>query len=1160
MMTRVATIGPIGPYEILGVLGQGAMGVVYQASHVESGRPVALKTVLVAGQLIVQSLRREIRALARIRHPGIVQIYDDGVVNGHPWYAMELLEGMSLRRFLSSLPVEDAEPTVRPSGRPPVGTAAVAAAPAARPSPRRRLEELLGLMHGICAPLAFLHGEGMVHRDLKPDNIFLRTDGTPVLVDFGLALRQDLGSGRERLETAGDIGGTAAYMAPEQIRSEPVDARTDLYALGCIFYEMLTGRKPYAGGGLHNVLLKHLTLEPIPPSRLVAGIPFELEQLVLRLLEKRPQDRIGHAADVASVLARLGQVQRQPAGVSARPRDYLYRPGFTGREAALAELGTALGRLRDGQGGLVLIGGESGIGKTRLVMELARAAREAAVRLIMGQSVAPAQSDRGAPPLHPLLQPLQDVADLCREQGPAVTERILGRRVPVLAVYQPALAEIPDLPPQPAMTDLPEEAARHRLWSFLTETFDALTDREGLLLVLDDLQWADELTLGWLESLVRGARLRQLPMLLVGTYRSDEAPGSLGRLLGMSGVQRIELGRFGEDSVRGMVGDMLAMDEPPQPLVQILTRQSEGNPFFVAEYLRATVEEQVLYRDTEGVWRLSVEASGAGDAALAARIALPSSLQQIVERRFSGLDASALRLLELASTIGRNLDGGLLAEASELPEQEMFEALSELLRRQVLEESGPGRLSFVHDKVRELAYARMDEVRRRLCHRRVAERLEARLAAGPQDVALAVLGQHWERAGNTGRAAACYLAGARQAAARAAGEDAERLYRAFLALRSEPGPDTVAARNELGRDVLSPRGRNREAIAEHLFALREAALIGDAPGEALAFQLLSTSSRLYGQLADAQSFGERALKRYRILGDRRAEGVALTVVAAAHLARGQLEKAGAGFREALAVHREVGNERYESVTLSNLAVICREQGQLGKAQELQAEALGIHRKVGNRRSEAITLENIGVLFLDRGLLDKAEACFVQALSLQRELGDRLYEALTLSSLAQLQHSRGNQAQALSQAAEALALAREVSDPLSQAKILLLMAMLRRRGAGALEAAAELIGKAEELFGEMDSLLGALACLCERGHLELAHGRPAAGLLRKALRGALDAGVNPDAGLGGAILRLRRAVEAAAASRPLVHGERAEDLPEALRSRPDTPPGGASTDI
>ena len=391
----------IGDYRLEEPLGRGGFGRVFRARHRESGEEVALKTVRAPQRELATSLRREIRALARATHPGIVTIVAHGLDRGWPWYAMELVRGETLnRRFcrprLSAGPTERLDPTeklaapddstTRVYSREP-GTGSDPAdppwipdesAPSAAPPEAAQIVERLTVLRRVCEPLAYIHGEGIVHRDLKPDNILVRPDGRPVIVDFGLMEELAGSVSREALEARGTIAGSLHYMAPEQAGGGIVDARADLYSLGCILYLLMTGRHPFEAETPAGLIGLHRSATPTPPSQVVAHLPPEIDTLVMKLLEKEPARRLGFAEDVAAALAKIGAEDGVPTG--RRPRPYLYRSVFTGRAAAQERLRERLSRLDRGQGGLVLIGGESGVGKTRLVNEATAEANRAGYR------------------------------------------------------------------------------------------------------------------------------------------------------------------------------------------------------------------------------------------------------------------------------------------------------------------------------------------------------------------------------------------------------------------------------------------------------------------------------------------------------------------------------------------------------------------------------------------------------------------------------------------------------------------------------------------------------------------------------------------------------------------------------------------------------------
>jgi tetratricopeptide (TPR) repeat protein len=291
-------------YEVVSVLGQGGMGTVYKARHLRLNRLVALKMIASehASCKQLERFQTEGQALAKLDHPHIVQIYEVGESNGVPYFSLELLEGGGLDRKLAGMP------------QPPNEAA-------------RLMETLARAMH-------WAHQQGIIHRDLKPANILLSRDGQPKISDFGLAKRLEDDSSQTR---TGDLLGTPAYMAPEQAIGDlkAIGPAADVYALGVILYEMLTGRPPFRGVNTLETLQLIRFSEPVPPSRLQPGVPRDLETICLKCMEKAPAKRYGSAAELGEDLLRFQT--HQP--VRARRAGLVERVGKWGRRhPALAAL------------------------------------------------------------------------------------------------------------------------------------------------------------------------------------------------------------------------------------------------------------------------------------------------------------------------------------------------------------------------------------------------------------------------------------------------------------------------------------------------------------------------------------------------------------------------------------------------------------------------------------------------------------------------------------------------------------------------------------------------------------------------------------------------------------------------------------------------------
>ncbi len=811
----------MGPYRLQRVLGSGGMGIVYLGIHQETGERVALKTVRISQTTTLASIRREVQSLSRIQHPGIVRIIDHGVSDGLPWYAMELIEGRTLRELLD----EHYHQAHSQASLPPLSTSRNA-------TPRLSALPLLEWVLRLCAPLAYLHGCGLVHRDLKPGNVFIRDDGTAVLGDFGVAVEFGGAFGREVLHVDGTGLGTLMYMAPEQIRGDLVDARADLYALGCILYECVTGFVPFFGESTQVVRQRQLQEEPPAPSLLVEEpIPERLEWLILKLLAKRPEDRLGYAEDVARVLEELGVSAPAPEELP-RPRPYLYRPPFTGRRKVMHTLRELLDDLLFCKGGRVFIGGGSGVGKTRLALEVAREALYRELPVVtcecipLGLSGTRVDANMRASPLHPFRSLLAAVADRCRHEGAKETARLLGPRGKVLVAYEPTLDELPgqrELPPPSPLSNA--DAARARIFSALQEVLFAFAEEDPVLLIIDDLQWADEMTLAFLEQL-RHEELGERGVLLLGTYRMEEMSDALRKVVSMPGSLQLELGRLDDHSIESMARGMLALPSMPRDFDR-LVRRSGGNPFFVAEYLRATISEGLLHRDTTGQWRLDERARTGRSLD---GLSLPVTIAEIIHRRLRDLDTKAQLLVESAAVLGREFDTDLLLDTAPLEHMAALEALQTLRVRQILEKAAGGRSRFLHDKLREFTYASITPQRCRQHHHRAAQAIEHRyLQALDFALYFPSLANHWAKAEVHDQASHYFhLAGDRALAAHANGE-AITFYRAALdearahlkGQENEPEDWRRALsriQESLG-DVLALTGQQEEARAAYSQAL-----------------------------------------------------------------------------------------------------------------------------------------------------------------------------------------------------------------------------------------------------------------------------------------------------------------------------------------------------
>ncbi|MEO6323464.1 MAG: AAA family ATPase [Thermoanaerobaculia bacterium] len=699
--------GPLGPgsilggrYQISGELGRGGMGVVFRATDLELLREVALKVVPEASSSAEarERLLREARAAAALNHPRIVSVYDVGVHEGAPFFVMELVTGTSLG-----------------SGGP------------------RTLEEIVDIGGQLCEALAHAHEHGLVHRDLKPDNVLLSSSGAGKrmvkLADLGLAIP----SSGSRLTLAGMIVGTANYMPPEQALGQAIDGRADLYSLGVVLYELTTGRLPFLGDHPLAVVSQHVNAPVVPPRAFRPDLPRPLEAVILKLLAKDPSGRFASAGETALAL-RSSLAPESVATGDAVPTiallDALSRGRLVAREAELAEARGLWERARGGRGHGALLSGEPGAGKTRLARELAiQAALDGAIVLRGG-----CYEYEATTPYLPFAEAFrrwvrdqEDDTKLRTALGDGAKQ--LKKLAPEIETRLGPFAKAPELAPH-------EE--RLLFFDAIAETMRRLAGTRGLLVHLDDIHWADSSSLWLLGHLLRN--LKGDRVLFLGCYREtelDRAHPLSKALVDFNRerlITRISLKRFDVKETRAQLAALLGEDVNAEFSATVY-RETDGNPFFVEEVLKELIEQGAIFRGAEKWERCAVT-----------ELRIPQSVKQAIGHRLSRMTPECNEVLRAGAVLGKSFEFRELAEADSRGEDALLDALDEAVTAQLLVAGKGDTFSFTHDKIREVLYEELNPVRRRRLHARVAQALEKLGAEKPRTVE--ILAHHFIEAGD----------------------------------------------------------------------------------------------------------------------------------------------------------------------------------------------------------------------------------------------------------------------------------------------------------------------------------------------------------------------------------------------------------------------------
>jgi tetratricopeptide (TPR) repeat protein len=970
-------------YRLDAELGQGGMGVVYRGHDALLERDVAVKVVrdTSLGTEGRARLLQEARAVAQLHHPNIVTVYDAGEAEGLPFIVMELLEGNSLF---------ERQPD--------------------------SLVETLAIARQVCDALEHAHSHGIVHRDLKPENVIVAADGTAKLTDFGLAR-----SMASRITIEGSITGTVFYLAPEQALGQPVDGRTDLYALGVMLYELTAGRLPFVADDPLAVISQHLYAPVVPPSTYNAAIPPALDALTVQLLSKQPTDRPASAAEVRQLLERLEQRGTEAAaraaltgaavelppqqlpGAELSPLDRLALGRLVGREREFAQARALWKQVTSAPGDVhvLLISGEPGVGKTPLVREIVALAGVAGGKVLAGQ---------------------------CYSGGNALY-------TPIVQIVRDALANLPpspdgkeargsgslsDLFVQPGegtpRSPLDPQAEQNRLFEGVVALCTALTAHAPLLLVVEDVQWADGGTLSLLRHLARRSRAAKLPLLIVLTYREAEMAEAccLGDVLLDLNRERlathIKLARFDREQTRAVLVTMFGQEIAPE-FVDGIYRETEGNLFFIEELCRALIEaEEIVCED--GRWQRKTSMAG---------IRLPQSVRETIQARVARLPESAQEVLRLAAIIGREFDFETLQKASEQDEEALVNALELAERAQIIGEvtklsetsavlspggrrNGHETFVFAHTLIPAALRESVSGLRRRRLHRRVAATIEA---LRPHDAA--ALAYHYGEAGDEGRARTYYTQAGDRAAAVYANEDAIRFYSEALALAQtsavlSPDDDRLRfdllARRARVYDVIARRDA-QHADAEAMLALADKLNDDTCRCDAL---LALTDVYLGTEYTRAREPAQRAAELAKTLADPVREAQALRRLGWAALQMKDSSRSCQALEEAVARFRRAGLLGEAAICLHtlSLALSVHGLGDLAAAQQAAEEAVALSRQAGNRRQEANSLRRLAIVQMDQGRFAEALVVGEKALTLHRELGDREGECHALNVLGYIQ--------------------------------------------------------------------------------------------------------------------------------------------------------------
>lgn len=924
----------IGPYVFEREVGRGGMARILRATSPE-GDTVALKVLRKSRfETGLARFRREFHALSRLDHPNIVNVHAYGDLHGHPYIAMEFVDGPDLHQVIRSFrSLED--------------------------GPRyKRVEQILV---DLCRALAAIHRRGLVHRDLKPSNILLdKATGTCKLTDFGIVKDLQPGSTPDLSTT---LVGTWAYASPEHIGGQPVDHRSDLYALGVILYAMLTGKRPFAADSMAGYLEAHRDRTPVPASQVRKSVPAHLDEICMRLLQKRPRDRFQSAQEI---LYRLEVDDDETTHDGAEA----WVPTLVGHADVRGALEDAVAGLTSGRGGTVRLLGDEGTGKSRMLAHVAERARMLGLPLHHHQH-------------HPDGSAFEVAVRIARE----VARDVPPEKAEALRQIDMAWSEGSVL----------RGDNRYALYDALREGLLAATENAPRVILIDDLHAARPQELDVLRFLARSVAETH-PLLLVVATRPGADPAPATWHQGMS-VTDLELGPFTRDDVVEILRSLLGSGRPAETLGDRLMSETDGNPFFVVELIRSFMA-QGLFVDDDGRWRLAVDPRELAEG----HIEIPPGIRQLLRTRLDALSTGDRSLLEVLAIAGRPTDLDLLLAVVDEGEEMVLDRVDRLLASGLVRERRQDEqveLDVVHQQLTDLVVRDLPSARRTALHRGLAEALEEVVGDSPE--VLGLVGAHLRHAGEAGAAYEALLGAARRQLERSLHDEALRLVEdaeeVDLSARADLGD---AAYAKLRTDalairaaVLQHRGQWVDAARVYRDLIAHADDLDDRRAAVDARVGLSHALRRSLDADGALTAAQQALRAARTLHYRRGVAEALHALSGIAWSEGDMEQCEAHADEGLLITQGPTLASQRALLLMSRAAAQATRGHLGSAVTGTREAASLFGELRMLPLRVIALANLAELHTWQGESEAAWVHANEAVEIARHLGASLGQGAAL---------------------------------------------------------------------------------------------------------------------------------------------------------------------
>jgi tetratricopeptide (TPR) repeat protein/predicted Ser/Thr protein kinase len=1072
----------IAHYEIGDILGEGGMGSVYKATDLEADRTVALKVLSrrsLADDEIKRRFMREANAGAHLDHPGIVKIYDFGEEEGEHYLAMEYVEGETLRHLVKDSPLLP--------------------------------EQAVDICIAVAEALAAAHKAGVLHRDIKSENIMLTPVGEVKVMDFGLARMQN----SSLLTQEGGLLGTVAYMSPQQASGEAVDHRSDIFSLGVVLYELLTGRLPFGAEYEMAVIYSILNEDPIGVKDLNPQLPEALDQVIVKALRKELNNRYQSGDEFAADLKKVKEILQSGtdaeaadveliAAVDKEKREVrVFQAGLVGREKEFETLKKLLVLTGESEGQTVLIAGEAGIGKSRLVAELQKYARNKKITMLTGRCL----FKQGTQPYQPFIEAIGSYFDIKGIGSDDHLREFINEKAPDLLHLLPIYRMFLNIKDQ-------EEVSlenKEQLWDAIYKLIVKISFERPIIIYLDDIHWADEDTLNLFYYTSRNTTSEKV--MFVGTYRTEDVLVTAeGKEHPMLEIQRqmnregeltvIKLTRLTAGHIRAMVESLFPDSGFGESFYEMVFTETEGNPFFAMELIKLFKSEGIIEK-VNGTFRLREDYD---------RIVIPSKIHDIVMMRIGRLNDEERELLEVGAVEGDAFHSDTIASCLDLRRIHVLRKLQALERDHHIIHPQDKMYRFDHGKIREILYDSILPELRTEYHLMIGDTLVKTYEG--QDYMAANIAHHYEQGNDHTKALRYLITAAERARIFFANDQALELYGKALGIITEFEQSERDREHAKGKDIVLEGmgdvflliGKHDEAF-EHYHdlidnadipktrrsdVLRKLGIVYTNKGETeKALEILNEAEKAFDGTSDeedtrkiigriqftrarilkSQGYYEAARKDIdegiRLLGDEgyyieRAE--AYNNLGNILYDQGEFDRALETYTRSLKLRDEVGDQKGVADAYINLGNVHYELGNYNSSVEMTEKGLEIRRKIGFKAGIAAGYNNLGTIYQDMGKYDEAREMYEKSLEIHSAIDDVPRIALTFANLGSVNLDLGEYETAAMQLETSLTMQREmkIRDFLAQTIIWYAEALFKQdKFDEARQVAAEAVSEAQE---------------------------------------------------------------------------------------------------